>query len=160
MVQLSVKRSLLILLVILVPQFLISCSAYMAANQPDRKDVTVLKVGTQRARVISELGKPIHSEVKNGKTHDIFTFIQGYSTGAKVGRAVLHSAADVATLGLWEVIGTPAESYASGTKISVQVIYDKNDSVETAKALVGEEKLKEDLEPKKVEAGEQNPDQI
>ncbi len=118
------------------------CSVVKATKQPGKKDVSVLKAGTPRGHVIAELGSPVHSEKIDGCRMDIFAFTQGYSTGAKSARALFHGAADVATLGLWEVVGTPAESMASGREVSVQVQYDQNDCVQTVKALKGAQALK------------------
>jgi len=72
----------------------------MAAHQPQRKDVHVLDRGTFRNTVIAELGAPTYTNVEDGKKCDIFSFVQGYSKGAKIGRTVLHGAADVLTGGL------------------------------------------------------------
>jgi len=56
-------------------------------------------------------------------------FIQGYSTGAKAGRVLFHGAADVVTLGLWEVVGTPAEAVFSGDEMAYEVSYDNDDRI-------------------------------
>ncbi len=117
------------------------CAAYMAANQPGKKDMSVLSKGQSRSRLIAEFGPPIASEVKNGVKHDIFKFVQGYHTAAKVGRAVLHGAADVVTLGLWEVVGTPTEGYFNGTEVSLEVVYDANDTVVQIVPLRGADEL-------------------
>lgn len=111
------------------------CSVYMAAKQPRAKDLSVLKEGTPRSHVIAELGAPAWSGEKGGNKVDVFAFTQGYSAGAKAGRAFFHGAADVFTLGLWEVIGTPVESVASGTEMKVEVIYDGNDQVKAAEVI-------------------------
>ncbi len=114
------------------------CSVYMAANQPDAKDMSVLNQGSPRVLVISELGTPMFSEQqKNGKRIDLYQFTQGYSSGNKMSRAFFHGAADVMTLGLWEIVATPTESYASGTEMSISVTYDANDKVETYNILKG-----------------------
>ncbi len=115
----------------------LGCSVFMAAKQPDAKDLSVLEQGTPRAHVITELGAPAWSEETNGGKTDLFKFKQGYSKGAKVGRAFFHGAADVLTFGLWEVVGTPAESYFSGTDMGVKVTYDQNDRVKTSRILKG-----------------------
>lgn len=117
------------------------CSAYMAANQPGQKDFTVLRENTPRGRVIAELGQPINTEMKNGERHDIYTFKNGYHTGVKAGRAVINGVASVATLGLWEVIGTPAEGYLNGTDLSVEVAYDAQDRVKRVTPLKGDEEI-------------------
>jgi hypothetical protein len=73
----------------------------------------------------------------------VLSFTQGYSKGAKVGRAVFHGAADVLTLGLWEVAGTPIEAVADGTPIKVEVYYDEKNCVDFIKVIQGEDDLKE-----------------
>ncbi len=118
------------------------CAVYMAANQPDKRDVSVLQEGTYRGKVLAELGQPVSTETRDGQRVDVFNFVQGYSDGAKMGRAALHAAADVFTLGLWEVVGTPIEAVADGSEVQVEVFYDAEDNVEEVKALKGEDKLK------------------
>jgi outer membrane protein assembly factor BamE (lipoprotein component of BamABCDE complex) len=130
-------------LAIALAQGLAGCSVYMAANQPDKKDVGVLRVGTPRSAILAELGTPIETSVRNGARVDIFTFTQGYSSAEKGARAVLHGAADVLTLGLWEVAGTPIEGYASGTKVSVEITYDREERVVKVAPLRGQEVLAE-----------------
>ena len=53
----------------------------------------------------------------------------------KAGRAVFHGAADVLTLGLWEVVGTPTEGAFNGTEMAYEVRYDKEDRVDQVIAL-------------------------
>lgn len=46
------------------------------------------------------------------------------------GRAVMHGLLDVATLGIWEVAGTPIEGSKSGEKYFVyKIIYDSEDKI-------------------------------
>ncbi|MGO4685219.1 hypothetical protein [Hyphomicrobium sp. 2TAF46] len=113
----------------------------MAANQPNAKDLTVLSPGQPRARLIAELGPPVSTQTDKGVRTDIFSFTQGYSGGAKAGRAILHGAADVFTMGLWEAVGTPTEGYFNGTPMSAQVTYDQNDIVTAIVPLKGSEQL-------------------
>ena len=109
----------------------------MAAKQPDKKDVELFAAGTPRNLLIAEFGAPTQTNEINGKTHDIFTFVQGYSKGAKVGRAFFHGAADVLTAGLWEVAGTPIESVADGTEMAYEISYDDHDRVDRVILLKG-----------------------
>jgi hypothetical protein len=118
---------------------LMGCSVYMAANQPDKKDMGVLKAGTPRSAVLAELGTPVETITRSGAKVDLFTFTQGYSGLEKGGRAVLHGAADVLTLGLWEVVGTPIEGYANGTKVSVEISYDREERVAKVVPIRGQE---------------------
>lgn len=76
------------------------CSVYKAVNQPDKKNMSVLSVGTPRSYVIAEFGIPMWLGDKSGEKADLFAFKQGYSKGAKVGRAFFHASADVLTAGL------------------------------------------------------------
>lgn len=114
------------------------CSVYMAAKQPEAKDLSVLKAGTHRGRVIAELGIPVWSGDKDGEKTDVFVFKHGYGAAARTGRAVFHGTADVFTLGLWEVISTPTEAYFSGSELKVEVTYDKKDLVQSTKDLTGQ----------------------
>ena len=123
------------------------CSVVMATQQPGRKDLSVLSKGVERPRVIAELGSPLATEVVDGKKQDVFAFKQGYSTGAKAGRAVFHGVADVFTLGLWEVVGTPAEAVFHGSEVKVRVFYDKDDKVESILTYAGKEKVDEATVP-------------
>lgn len=118
------------------------CSLFMAYKQPDKKDLHVLNKGTPRALVIAELGQPTFSEAKDNVRNDYFIFVQGYSSGAKASRVAFHGAADVLTLGLWEVLGTPVEMAADGTQVKVQVVYDAVDCVDSIKVLEGDDQFK------------------
>ena len=42
---------------------------------------------------------------------------------------MFHGVADVFTLGLWEVVGTPVEMIANGDQVTVKVFYDENSYV-------------------------------
>ena len=106
------------------------CSVFMAANQPSAKNVELFNQGTLRAQLIAEFGAPANTKTRpDGTACDIFTFTQGYSGGAKATRAIAHGLADLFTLGLWEVVGTPTEAVFSGDNVSYQACYDKNDRV-------------------------------
>lgn len=116
------------------------CAAVKAARQPDKKNLGVLHEGTPRAQVIAELGAPTFSKPKpDGTVEDVFSFKQGYTKGVKMGRAFVHGAADVATGGLWEVIGVPAEIWADGTEVQVLVTYDQDERVKYRRVFKGQE---------------------
>lgn len=82
----------------------------MASNQPHKKNLTLLEIEKYRKYVISELGAPVSSETVNGERKEIYTFQQGYLNAARIGRTLWHTA----MIGLWEVIGSPAEMYFDG----------------------------------------------
>ncbi|MCE7913277.1 MAG: hypothetical protein DYH15_01090 [Nitrosomonas sp. PRO4] len=125
------KKLQFIFLIILMS----GCSVFMAAKQPDAKNVELFKIGTPRSMLLAEFGLPMVSEIRNGKKIEIFKFVQGYSSGAKAGRAVFHGVADVLTLGLWEVVGTPTEGVFNGNELVFEVSYDENDRIDQVIAL-------------------------
>ncbi|MGD9543675.1 MAG: hypothetical protein AB7F41_04415 [Methylocystis sp.] len=112
-----------------------NCSVYMAAKQPDAKNIELFRVGTHRETLLAEFGLPTISETRDGHRYEIYKFVNGYSASARTGRAVLHGAADVVTLGLWEVVGTPTEGFFSGDQMAYRVRYDKSDVVDEVAVL-------------------------
>lgn len=119
------------LLYLILLCFLVSaCAPYLALKQPKEKDVTLFRVGTPRASLIAEFGKPETSELKiGGMKQEIFKFTDGYSKPAIIGRNFGHNIADVLTLGAWENIGTPIEVFNDGDHLAYLVTYDRFDKV-------------------------------
>lgn len=111
------------------------CAAVLASNQPHKKNLAVLDVGKHRNNVISELGAPVVSETLNGERKEIYTFQQGYSKAARISRTMWHTTADIATIGLWEIIGSPTEIYFSGQQLSYEVVFDAQDKVKSSQLI-------------------------
>lgn len=111
------------------------CAVFMAGNQPSKKNLNVLNPGSSRNYVIAEFGAPVLSEYRDGTRVEIYTFQQGYSKWVKVGRAFGHGVADVASIGLWEVFGTPTEAYFNGKETSYEVSYGPDDLVKSYKLI-------------------------
>lgn len=110
-----------------------------AAQQPDKKNLNVFSEGVPRSHLIAEIGPPISSrEFPDGRVEDIFKFRQGYSKEVRVGRALAHGAADLATGFIWELAGTPIEMIVDGTEVKAVVIYDGQSNVESIQILEGE----------------------
>lgn len=101
-----------------------ACSSLIATRQPPKRDLAVLDPGTPRAKVIAELGRPLLTETRRGRIVDVFAFRQGYSKANRTTRSLLHGAAAVATLGLWEIVATPTEGLFDGKEIQVELYYD------------------------------------
>lgn len=108
----------------------VGCSVSRALNQPEKKNMSVLNIGTHRNVVLAELGNPVASGEEDGKKYDIYSFVQGYTKGNKVGRAFGHGVLDVLSLGLWEVFANPIEGVASGEKIRLKIIYNEESRIE------------------------------
>ena len=118
------------------------CAVKSAMDQPTKKDVSVFERGTPRYELIGEIGEPVDiKKNEDGTTTETYSFIQGYSKGVKGARAFGHAILDVSTAGLWEIIGSPTEAIASGTKVVVRVKYDKSKLVDKVTAIKGQEEL-------------------
>lgn len=130
------------------------CAVKMATKQPEKKDLSVLNPGTHRSLVRAELGNPAWEGNEDGKDVELYSFKQGFHKGTKAARALFHGAADVFTLGLWEAVGTPAESLASGTEVKVRVYYDKANKVEKIDVLQGDKVV--NLRQKETTKSDQN----
>ncbi len=126
------------IVIVVVATLATGCAAFQATQQPGKKDISVLTPGMPRTHVIAELGSPLWSDERDGDIVDVFAFKQGYSKGVKAGRALVHGAADVATFGLWEVVGIPAEMIADGTDVRVEVHYDPRQVVRSVDVIKGE----------------------
>ena len=132
----AMKRWLYLSLLITVLVLPVSgCSVFLAAQQPPAKNIELFKVGTPRNELLSEFGQPFISEITEGKKIEIFIFLQGYNRVTKAGRVIFHAAADVFTLGLWEIIGTPTELYFDGTEMAFHVSYDEHERIEEVNVL-------------------------
>ena len=116
--------------------FLNACATEQALNQPTKKDLTVLKFGTDRDLVLLELGAPVDAFVEDGKKVDLFSITQGYSKGVRMARATGHLTAEIMTLGLWGIVGTPLEQSYNGTILGYKVWYDENNKVEKTEKLI------------------------
>jgi len=123
-------KNAVIFVVLLLSLAQSGCSVFMAAEQPDKKDLGILTMGTSRKAILEEFGQPLTSRLVGMNRVDLFTFTQGYSKEAKVGRAFAHGTLDIATSGVWEIAGTPTEAVFSGKKLSYEVTYDRNDRVQ------------------------------
>ncbi|MBP8006208.1 MAG: hypothetical protein KAZ18_04855 [Acinetobacter sp.] len=128
-------KKIIIVLGLAILLSLQGCAAVMASNQPHKKNLAVLDVGKHRNHVISELGAPVVSETLNGERKEIYTFQQGYSKAARISRTMWHTTADIATIGLWEIIGSPTEIYFSGQQLSYEVVFDAQDKVKSSQLI-------------------------
>ena len=104
--------------------FLGGCASQNALDQPEKKDLSVLNIGTHRDMVILELGAPASTKVVESQTIDLFSFVQGYSRANRGSRAFAHGLADVATLGLWSLAGSQVEESFNGTIMGFRITYE------------------------------------
>jgi hypothetical protein len=129
----GMRRRIAIALVMALTLFGASgCSIYMEASRPDYKDVNIAQVGVPRQTVIHDFGMPEMSyQDKQGRQVDVFKLAPGAETSStRTGVTSFLWVADVLTLGLFEVIGTP---YAMITKPEVRtyvITYKSDDTIE------------------------------
>jgi hypothetical protein len=99
----------------------------MATSGKEDPQLSVIRAGAKIHEVERELGRPISTKtLENGDTENVYRYELGNEPST--GRAVMHGAFDVLTLGLWEIVGTPIEG-SMGTKYEMKVVYDPNGEV-------------------------------
>ena len=106
------------------------CSLYYEAKRPPYTDVAAVQPGTPRPNVTAVLGPPVESYTQNGKDVDIFQADpNGRYTGTRVEVSSFNAAADVLTLGMWEVVATPAEMLTKHKLQTYVVTYTSQQTV-------------------------------
>lgn len=112
-----------ILAVTLITGTLAGCSVGMALSGSETPDLSVVKIGAIRDDVEVQLGHPYKvKDLADGGQEAAYKFDVGNDPDGL--RAIGHGALDVASLGLWEVIGTPIEA-SIGSQREVTVTYDE-----------------------------------
>ena len=102
----------------------------MEANRPDPVDMTQFVVGQKRMTVLADIGAPTATVKDGNNSCDIYKlYTEGHSTAGKVGIATGEAIADVFTLGLAEVIFTPAQAATTDDKHTVIFCYAPDDTL-------------------------------
>ena len=116
------------LLYCLVLGSLCGCSVGMAVSGKPEPNLSVVKEKAKMGEVELNIGSaPVKTlSLPNGYLLCVYKYEVGNTPSP--GRAALHGALDVLTLGVWEVIGTPVESLIGQTHY-VAVTYDNDDRV-------------------------------
>jgi hypothetical protein len=114
------------------------CSAVMAGKRSTyRGDSKVLMVGQTRTAVEAELGVPdMSSPLAENKQRVIYKMDpDAHTRGAKNAAVAGHVVADILTLGLWEVVGTPTELAAQDQMHNYIVTYNSAGIIESVESL-------------------------
>jgi hypothetical protein len=125
----------LLLLVLATALSTSGCAVHMAATQPSAKPTGLFRVGTPKEKLIANFGAPTSTIVRNGTTYDVYTFTNGSHGGTKVGKCLLYGLCDLATLGITEVIFTPAECALRSRDKAYEVSYDADGRVASVTCL-------------------------
>ena len=110
------------------------CSVIMAANRSSyRGSIEVIKEGTTRPQIISELGQPdSFYKTDTGGFDDRYTLDpDAHRTWVKVGTVVLHLGADLVTAFLWELVGTPYELAVRDRTVIYHLAYNADGKLES-----------------------------
>ncbi len=122
------------LVLVAVSVALAGCSVYMSANRQSYKgDSSVIQVGADRAKIEATLGAPnVQMGLPDGRTRVVYKIDPNAADATLKGAATgFNFAADVLTIGLWEIVATPVE-LASADKITNYLItYGTDNRVET-----------------------------
>lgn len=103
------------------------CSVGMALSGHENPDIGVIREGATRAQVESELGEPEELEqLENGSVRATYEYEIGDKSSPE--RAAVNAAASLVTLGIYELIATPAELTRGDTYFAI-VTYDTEDKV-------------------------------
>lgn len=121
-------KMIAVILVMIASQ---GCSIYKAATAPPPVAVENVRVGSNRAQVMSVLGTPMLTENAEDRRTDVFEFRSGLHEASKA-RIILYAAGDLFTLGLAELIFWPMElAVLDGTQGRAVVTYGSDNSVQT-----------------------------
>jgi len=112
----------------IVAVFLSGCSVRQASTIKRKHDPQTLAFGQDRAFVISQLAQPEETRTVNNETIDVYRMSKN-SPGWGYTRAAGYGVANVATFGLWELIGTPLEEFVQSDQL-VTINYDQDDKIQ------------------------------
>jgi len=117
---------------LLVLALVSGCSLVMETKRPDYTDVSTIQKGTPRYQVTAVFGKPLETYKKDDKDVDIFQADpNGRNVATKIVVNTFNTAADVLTIGLWEVVATPAEMLTKHKLTTYMVTYTPDQKVES-----------------------------
>lgn len=108
---------------------LAGCSTVMEANRPDPVRLSQFHAGDRRFDVLGKIGAPMVAAQKDDeKSCDVYRIYTHGASGLRKGAVAAGEAvADVATLGLFEVIATPTEAATKNKLHTVAFCYSKEE---------------------------------
>lgn len=112
------------------------CSAYLESTRPEYKDPSVIRQGARRSDIVAALGAPVQTYKNGAKDVDVFALDpEGRAPGTKVAVGSFNLVADVLTIGLWEIVATPAELASQHNLTHYIVTYGNDDAVESVQSV-------------------------
>jgi hypothetical protein len=110
----GVARIVIAVAVVLGLITLPGCSVKRVFNGPPPLDVEKVKVGESRQTIISVLGEPKSSEIRQDGKREQYEFVSGYPIGSKLLFSALYIYGDLATVGFGELYFDPHEKETGG----------------------------------------------
>ena len=128
-----ISRYLVILLLCVFCLSSAGCSVYMASKKEGTSIEQVNQAKT-RGAIRAQQGVEVISTDKNedGELIEVYKIKEPKGSTS---RAVMHGLLDVATLGIWEIAGTPIEGSQEDKFYSVKIYYDKDENVKKTELL-------------------------
>ena len=110
------------------------CSTVMEATRPAGTNLSKFVIGEKRIDIVADIG-PALSTIQDGDSScDVYKFhTKGTNGYGKTGIIVTEAAADFFTLGLAEVVLTPAEAVSDAHAHSVMFCYDAQNKLAVLK---------------------------
>lgn len=98
-----------------------------------------MQVGADRMFIEDTFGPPnMAASMDNGKTKVIYKIDpEAHSAGARNAAVAGHVVADVLTLGLWEIVGTPLELAAQDKMTNYIIIYGPDNKIQSVETIKG-----------------------
>jgi hypothetical protein len=107
-----------------------ACGPVMEATRPDPVDITQFVPGQKRISILAEIGNPVATSADGANSCDIYKlFTRGPGSVGKGVIAAGEAVGDVLTLGLSEVLWTPAEAATRNSKHTVLFCYGSNNTL-------------------------------
>jgi hypothetical protein len=117
----------------------------METRRADYTDVSVIQKGTPRYQVTAVFGKPLESYKQDGNDVDVFQADpNGRKTSTKIVVNTFDTAADIFSLGLWELVATPAEMLTKHKLTTYVVTYAPDQTVASIEAVAAPPKPNEE----------------
>jgi len=109
--EMDIRRPRIVPIVIAFAAWASACSPVLEMTRPSPTDLSQFQTGAARDSVIEQLGPPLATNAQaDGTSCDTYQlYTKGYGVAGKVPVALVETAADVFTVGLAEVVLTPAE---------------------------------------------------
>jgi len=118
-------------LILLLTFFYTSCSVVMSGKKSGTSIEDVAKSESRTGVIANDGVEIVHTERDPIDNHIIYEDYLVQKPKGSTWRAVMHGLLDVATLGLWEVVGTPVELSKGGkTYVPIRIYYNEDEEIE------------------------------